>query len=63
MPAVQLNTFILKTGKRQAELPITALTRMCYSFLHNDWITFVSSGLKLIIALVMITIGHFSSNA
>lgn len=64
MPAVQLHEFIdknLKATKLQVELPMTAFTRMCYSYLHNDWIAFLSSGLKLAIALVLITIGHFNS--
>ncbi|MBA4055038.1 MAG: hypothetical protein C0490_10025 [Marivirga sp.] len=65
MTAVQLHKFIydgLKTGKQQVELPMTTFTRMCYSYLHNDWTAFLSSGLKLSIALIMITIGHFNSD-
>jgi len=53
---------ILNTGKRQVELPMPVITRMCYSYLNNDWLAFMSSGLKLIVALAMITIGHFNSD-
>jgi hypothetical protein len=55
---VRNSCFVNRTG---VELPATAFNRMCYSYLHNDWVVMFFAGIKLVMALVTIGKGIASS--
>jgi hypothetical protein len=49
-----------------AELPMVYFNRICYGYLHNDWITVISAGIMLIMTVVsaiFVGINHISSNS
>ncbi len=43
-------------------LPVTEFNRMCYSYLHNDWVTFARAGFNFMLAIAMMSTGHWNSN-